>query len=354
MQNWKVGIITMSKMNEIKDALSGFIKSVGDKLEPVSKKCDAFFEKTDEKVYDYYMNPKGKTVAPKTSYIIVGVSALVMLLLGFYAIIWLGTYDYYTTGITVEDFIKEFNAISSASDVTELIPDYQDIVIPEGTKLGGRHTIELFDGHVVVSAKTRFGKIVSLEAKGVDIPSYDETTCLFDKEAPDNDYFNYFIALGKIGYAADECKYQPKEPVNQPDENPSQSDVSAADGSVVPKKDENLTSKGRPQKRVYDAMTLGYQFYYYSYSTKANGGSGYAQTNTGDIYVAYDLETETLTVAPQKPTLTKLPDKLQAFVDSFKKSDEGEDEQTNDSAVSTPSASNTDASNTDTSSDSDK
>ena len=276
-------------------------------LRPFAEKCGVFFDDLDKRLYRMYFKPDRSTlVSQKTTIISLAVAAGISLLLGFAVIIFLGTYPYYTTGMKTKDFIREFNNITSDTDIRTIVPSFTDVTIPEKAKLG-REPVYLADGHVKLTAETRFGRIIRLDVEGIDIPNYDEQHYEFITEYnpdydPANEQFYYYIALGKTAIAA-----QKLITPNEDDLKSSDSDTSASDEydlSYVP--------------TIYEAASYGYQLYYYSYYYYANRlNSGYLYLPIGKSYLYYELSEAKMTIKPVIEKVTNLPEGLQKFWDGF-------------------------------------
>ena len=277
--------------DDAQEGTGGFMQTVTD-----------FIDRVDEFTYNAYAEPDESTIIePKKSYLIIGISAALMVLLAIGSFFFFGLYPYHTTGVTVDEFIDTFNAIASDSDIRAVIPEYENIVIEEGAKLGGKRTISLYDGHVVLQAKTRFGKIIELTATGVDIPGYDPETCGISSPDGTHDYFYYFVTIGKVLAAMNEniIKDNPVETIK----------VSAADVSGSDAADELPT--------VMSATTYGYQMYFYALSSHVSGYKGIASSTQGNVRYEYNVKNHTLTIAPIEKTITSLPKGLQAVADWF-------------------------------------
>jgi len=272
-------------------------------------KANRFAEQAKEFTYSAYMEPQEKSIVePKRSYLIIGICSALLLLLAFGSFFFFGLYPYHTTGVTVNEFIDNYNSIVSDTSILALLPDYEDVRIPEGAKLGGKKTIEVWDGHVVISAKTRFGKIVELKTEAVDVPYFDNETHHFVVPADTNEHFYYFVALGKILLAFDmamEPQEEEAEPVTATDV--SSGDVSASDAA----EEEPMTA--------INAAAYGYNVYKIACEIYNEGGHGRCFLTAKDnrVQMCYDVVENSFSVYPLKKTITKLPDGLQKIADWF-------------------------------------
>lgn len=146
-----------------------------------------------------------ETVSKKNTLLAIGISAG-SLLAAVAAVLLILTFGITShTGITVDEFIEAYNSIPatvSGTDamytITTYLPEYEDIKIPEGASLKGGKTIQLYDGHIEISAKLKGNNIVRLEIYGVDFPNFDaEQDTFVDLPAGDYSYLYYYVALGK-------------------------------------------------------------------------------------------------------------------------------------------------------------
>lgn len=171
---------------------------------------------------DNLVNPApDKIIEPKKLYITLGATAvgsiLFFLLLG-----WLLCYcPVKTTGFTAEDFIEQFNAITSESDVNAVIeadiatintsgsdlnvlyPSFDDLLIPEDADL--EKGVLLCDGDILLKADLSGGKIRSMTLSVTeDCERYDFTKNTFALSSDaDADYsaFDCYAAAGKARLA---------------------------------------------------------------------------------------------------------------------------------------------------------
>ncbi|MBQ9993081.1 MAG: hypothetical protein IJP17_00015 [Clostridia bacterium] len=169
-------------------------------IQSSGKTFNDFMESLKQK-YSEHLIPTDKPVIEKkktTQTVIIAVAALLILLTGI--VMFLVMYPYHTTGVTVDEFIDRFNAMTVASDseVWTLMPEYEDIKIPEDAKLGGKNVIKLFDDQVVISADVRFGKIVNLDVDAVNLKNYNPEVHFFNVDGTDYSFLKFFIVYGKV------------------------------------------------------------------------------------------------------------------------------------------------------------
>lgn len=243
--------------------------------EAVSKVKDTF-DRINAIAFHSYMEPDSKTIVKsKTSVITIASCTAAFIALAVVAYFFFTSFNYYTTGVTVAEFIDRFNnfELTSDSDIYQLIPSYTDVIIPDNAKLSGNNTIELMDGHVVIEAKTRFGKIVNLTVKNVDYPQYDAESFYFDTTDGSTDYLYYYVCLGKAIAA-----FQPEI------------------------------------KTVYDAVYSAYQMHQYAYIYYIYGMGDTYSVDVDNNAVAYHLIDACLTIEPIQKVITTAvwPEWLQA------------------------------------------
>ena len=240
-------------------------------------KARELYNAAAEKANEIYTEPDEKSVVTKkTAWIVTAACTVFFILLAVGSYFFFTSYDYYTTGVTVKEFINAFNSVEcpSDSDLLEIFPSYTDVVIPDDAKLGGDNVIELMDGHIVISAETRLGKIKKLTVRAVDYPNYDPMTCKFYVDEGDYSFLYYYICFGKCLAAY------------------------------------------RDLPEVYEAALYAFQFHQYSYEYLTYGQDGSFTANIDDNAATYTLiyNGNTLVVEPLKDTITtavwpELPEK---------------------------------------------
>lgn len=282
-------------------------------LRPFAAKCGALFARLDRFLYNKYILPDGrKLVSQKTAITAFSITAAASLIIGFGLIIFLGTYPFHTTGMKTKDFIREFNSITSDTDIRAILPEYSDVIIPENAKLGSE-PLYLADGHVKLTARTRNGKILELYVEGVDIPNYDPHNYSFKTEIYDdydtsNGQFYYYIALGKAAVAAE--KLLGNGPFLSEQESYGTSDSDSQDNGT--------SADSSPEITVYEAASYGYQIYYYAFYYYVNRkNDGYVYLPMGDCYMNFTLSDMTLVIKPTVEKITTLPAGLQRFWDKL-------------------------------------
>lgn len=230
-------------------------------------KAQELYNIAADKASQIYTDPaESSRISKKTAWIVTAACSVFFILLAVGSYFFLTSYDYYTTGITVKEFIKAFNSVECASDsdLIAIFPSYTDIVIPEDAKLGGDNEIELMDGHIIISAETRFGKIKKLNVRAVDYPNYDPMTCKFYVDEGDYSFLNYYICFGKCLAAY------------------------------------------RDLPEVYEAALYAFQFHQYAFQYLSYGEDGSFTANIDDNAATYTLiyNGNTLVVEPLKDTIT--------------------------------------------------
>ncbi len=235
-------------------------------LQVFGDKVMAIYDVVADNTYRSYTEPAENTLVDnKKSLITIAACSAAFIGIAVLLYFFLTTFNYYTTGVSVDEFIERFNSFetTSDSDIYEIIPSYTDVLIPEDAKLGGKNTIELMDGHVVIEANTRFGKIVDLTVRNVDYPGYDSTIHYFDTSDGSTDYLYYYVCLGKAIAA-----FQPEI------------------------------------KTVYDATYSAYQLHQYAFIYMLYGQGGVYTVEVGDNTISYHLVDACLTVEPIKKNIT--------------------------------------------------
>jgi len=264
------------------------------------------YAKISDKTYQTYTDPNPETLVDNKNSlvtIIIASSAAVFVALAFALYFFLTSFNYYTTGVTVDEFIDGFNnvVITSDSDIYELMPSFTDVIIPEDAKLSGNNTIELMDGHIVIDATTRFGKIVDLKVSAVDYPGYNYETYAFDEFG--GDYFYYFyVCMGKA-----------------------------------------IAAFGEEGITIDEAFYCAFQMNQYAYIYMFNNQTDCSIT-LGDNTVAYNLKEVCLTVEPTVRTLTtaNLPEWLK-----IEKNDEVDADYADAGSAENETDSSTEPSNSD-------
>lgn len=230
-------------------------------------KAQEIYDAAAEKAAQIYTTPEEKSkITKKTALIVTAVCSVFFILLAVASYFFLTSYDYYTTGVTVKEFIKAFNSVEcpSDSDLLEILPSYTDIIIPEDAKLGGDNVIELMDGHILISAETRLGKIKKLTVRAVDYPNYDPMTCKFYVDEGDYSFLYYYICFGKCLAAY------------------------------------------RDLPEAYEAALYAFQFHQYAFQYLSYGEDGSFTANIDDNAATYTLiyNGNTLVVEPLEDTIT--------------------------------------------------
>lgn len=287
----------------------------------------------DERTYTAYMEPDESTIIePKKALTIVGITGAVLALLAFASFFFCGLFPYHTTGVTVDEFVKNFNSITSCSDIEAIIPDFENPTIPEDARINSRHPVSLWDGHIILDFQTRGNKIRSITAIPVDVPGYYEETHSFHPSIDDNNYMNYFAIIGKITAAMD----------MQIEYNEAVEDLKAEG------KTSEIANITIPEITVLDASSYGYQLYDSAQRSYMEGREGIATLRTEKVYFRYNTVTNTFTVDMDQKhkVLAALPDGLQKIADWFKK-DEKDTKPVVPAVTAAPAASASDASSAD-------
>ena len=279
-------------------------------MRPFTDKCSELYDRADEYLYEKYTErDERKLIEPKKALIIAAASAVALLLLGFFVIIFLGTFPYHTTGMKTKDFIREFNSMTSDTDIKAVLPDYVDVTIPKGTRFGKNNPLYLADGHVKMTISTRLGRIKDITVEGIDIPNFNYHSYGFKSDFsqdydPANGQFYYYIALGKTAIAAQNLLLD------------GEMDEDALGGRTVSRTDDE---NGEPvPSTVYEAAIYGYQLYYYTYYYYCNRtNDGYLYVPIGKSYMDYTLTDQTLRIEPVLKKISNLPDGLQKFWDGL-------------------------------------
>lgn len=230
-------------------------------------KAKEVYDAAAEKAVQIYTEPAEESrISKKTALIVTAACSAFFILLAVASYFFLTSYNYYTTGITVKEFITAFNSVEcpSDSDLLEIMPSYTDIIIPEDAKLGGDNVIELMDGHIVISAETRLGKIKKLTVRAVEYPNYDPMTCKFYVDEGDYSFLYYYICFGKCLAAY------------------------------------------RELPEAYEAALYAFQFHQYAYQYLTYGEDGSFTANIDRNAATYSLiyNGNTLVVEPLEDTIT--------------------------------------------------
>lgn len=281
----------------------------------------SFFDQVAETTKDFFVNfnehqeksmldpDESSIVKPKKLYIAVAASAFAAVVLFFFLAWFLCYFNYYTTDITVDEFVDGFNGIArmtvSSADVSgsdasgsdaygtpAVSPDlviespfpmsivsYTDVLIPSDAKIGSGDGVSLIDDCVQMSADTRLGKIKSLKL-AINLDALD---ALSDNEV--SNIVNYYlVCLGKA-YAALETP---------------------------------LVEGLGEQSFTYtteECFSIGYSLFYYGYMYMQNGQPTY-EFDIGNTHFLYNFSAMSFEVYPVNTIIMDAP-KVYNFFDGI-------------------------------------